>query len=54
MVGDGLLSLAGLLGAKKLKARYGSTTNARLANALVRLALDPNAEDGVFESEELE
>lgn len=52
-VGDGLLSVAGLLGARRLEARYASTTNVRLAAALVRLALDPAAEDRVFESEEL-
>ena len=47
-------AVAGRLGARKLQARYASTTNVRLANALVRLALDPNAENGIFESEELE
>jgi uncharacterized protein YbjT (DUF2867 family) len=54
VIGDGLLSLAGRLGARKIQTRYASTTNVRLAGALVRLALDPNAENGVFESEELE
>jgi uncharacterized protein YbjT (DUF2867 family) len=54
VVGDRLLSVAGWLGARKLEARYASTTNVRLANALVRLALDPKAKDGIFESEELE
>jgi nucleoside-diphosphate-sugar epimerase len=53
VVGDRLLSVAGLLGARKARARYASTTNVRLAEALVRLALDPKAEDGIFESEEL-
>ena len=53
-VGDRLLSVAGWLGARKLKARYASTTNVRLAGALVRLALDPKAENRIFESEELE
>lgn len=53
-VGDRLLSVAGLLGARRLKARYASTTNLRLAGALVRLALDPKAENRIFESEELE
>jgi uncharacterized protein YbjT (DUF2867 family) len=52
-VGDRLLAVAGWLGAKKIRTRYASTTNVRLANALVRLALDPNAENGIFESEEL-
>jgi len=54
VVGDRLLAVAGWLGARKLRTRYASTTNVRLANALVRLALDPNAENGIFESEELE
>jgi len=54
VIGDGLLSVAGWPGAGKVKARYASTTNVRLASALVRLALDPKAENGIFESEELE
>ncbi len=33
--------------------RYGSTTNVRLAGALVRLAFDPTAENRVLESEGL-
>jgi uncharacterized protein YbjT (DUF2867 family) len=53
-VGDRLLSVVGWLGARKLKARYASTTNVRLAGALVRLALDPRAGNRIFESEELE
>ncbi len=54
VVGDRLLAVAGWFGARKLRTRYASTTNVRLANALVRLALDPKAENGIFESEELE
>ena len=54
VIGDRLLSVAGWLGAEKIKARYASTTNVRLANALVRLALDPKAENRIFESEESE
>ncbi len=53
VIGDRLLSVAGRFGARKLQARYASTTNLRLANALVRLAFDPKAENGIFESEEL-
>jgi uncharacterized protein YbjT (DUF2867 family) len=52
-VADRLLWVAAFLGAKGLKARYGSTTNVRLAEALVRLALDPHAENRILESEEL-
>jgi len=50
---DGLLAFAGLLGAKKLKERYRSTSNTILANALVKLALDPEAVNKIYESEEL-
>jgi nucleoside-diphosphate-sugar epimerase len=53
VVGDRLLSVAGLLGARKVRERYASTTNVRLAESLVRLALDPRAENRIFESEEL-
>ncbi len=53
VAGDRLLSLAGWVGARKLRARYASTTNVRLAGALVRLALDPAAENRILESEEL-
>lgn len=50
---DGALYAASLVGARKLYNRYRSTTNTRLAQALVRLALDPNATHKVIESEEL-
>jgi len=50
---DALLAMAGRLGAKRLQARYASTTNTILAEALVRLALDPTAANRVFESEAL-
>jgi len=50
---DRLLSAAAFLGARRLRARYASTTNVRLAEALVRLALDPAAENRTFESEAL-
>ena len=53
VVGDRLLSMAGWVGARKLQARYASTTNVRLAGALVRLALDPDAQNRIVESEEL-
>ena len=38
---DGLLGALGMLGARTLRDRYRSTTDARLAHGLVRLALDP-------------
>jgi uncharacterized protein YbjT (DUF2867 family) len=51
-VGDGLLALVGLLGAKKMRESYRSQTGAELAQALVKLALDetPNR---VVSSDEL-
>ena len=50
---DGLLDFAALLGAKRFRDRYASTTNVVLAGALVRLALDPGAANKIFESENL-
>jgi len=50
---DALLGLAGLLGARKLRDRYASTTNVALARALVKLALAPQAGNRVYASEEL-
>jgi uncharacterized protein YbjT (DUF2867 family) len=50
---DALLRAARSLGATRLHDRYRSTTNAELARALVRIALDPAGADRVFESEEL-
>lgn len=41
---DGVLSVAGLLGAKSFRARYRSTTPDVLGGALVRLALDAPAD----------
>ena len=52
-VTDALMAVAGVLGARRLRARYASTTNEALAAALVRLAADPAAQDRVFESEAL-
>jgi uncharacterized protein YbjT (DUF2867 family) len=50
---DGALGLAGLLGATRLRDRYRSTSNLTLAEAMVRLALDPAAAGRVVESEAL-
>lgn len=50
---DAALSVVGALGGRRLRDRYRSTTNVVLARALVRLALDRDAGDGVFESEQL-
>ena len=51
-VADGLLSVAGLFGAKKARARYRSTTPDVLGGALVRAALD-GAPDRVLEGDDL-
>jgi len=52
-IADGALSALAFLGARKIKERYASMTNTALAGALVRLALDPGAENRVFEPDEL-
>ena len=41
VVGDGLLAFAGVLGARKLRARYRSTTPDVLASALIRIGEAP-------------
>ncbi len=53
VVVDGLLGIVGLLGGRRLRDRYRSTTNAVLAQALVRLAFEADAVDRVVESEDL-
>ena len=52
-VTDALLAVLGLLGGGKWRDRYRSTSNAVLAEALVRLAFDPAVANRVVESEEL-
>ena len=52
-VGDALLGVAGLFGARKLKERYRSTTNTELASALVHFALEPTSANRVVEAEDL-
>ncbi len=52
-IADGALAFVGALGARKLRDRYRSTSNAALAAALVRCALDPAAENAIVESEAL-
>ncbi len=52
-VSDAVLGLFGALGARKLAARWASTTNTALAAALVDAALDPAAAGRILESEEL-
>lgn len=53
VVGDALLSVAGALGAKRLRERYRSTTNEILARNLVRHALRPDGDAVTLESERL-
>jgi nucleoside-diphosphate-sugar epimerase len=52
-VADTALAVAGLLGARRVRDRYRSTTGEVLARALVRLALDPAAREAIVESEGL-
>lgn len=50
---DGALSLASALGGRKLRDRYASIRGEDLARALVRLALDPHAENETIEADAL-
>lgn len=50
---DGLLSVAGLLGARRFAARYRSTTNETLAEALVRLGTDESWENRIADGDDL-
>ena len=50
---DAGLAVLSALGARKLRARWGSTTGSLLAEALVRASLDPGAAGRVLESEQL-
>ena len=52
MAANALVGALGALGAGRTARRYRSRTSQDLAAALVRLALDPDAEGRVFDSEE--
>jgi uncharacterized protein YbjT (DUF2867 family) len=52
-IADRILAVVALVGGRWLRERYHSTTNVILADALVRLALDPAAAGTVVESEGL-
>ncbi|MBA2663070.1 MAG: NAD(P)H-binding protein [Bradymonadaceae bacterium] len=52
-VGDKLLGMAAMLGAKGLEERYRSTSSVELAGRLVALSRDASAAGRVFESQEL-
>lgn len=51
---DGLLSGIAMMGGKKLQKKYQSTTNTKLATALLNLAMDSKNENRVVESDELQ
>ena len=53
VVMDAALSLPGLLGARRLRDRWRSTTAEELARALVRLSIDPRAAGTVVEGDGL-
>ncbi len=53
VVAGSLLAMAGALGARGLRDKYRPTTNTALADALVRAAFDPAAEDSVLEGARL-
>jgi uncharacterized protein YbjT (DUF2867 family) len=50
---DGVLSVLGLVGGRRLRERYRSTSNVVLAAGLVRVGLDPGYANRTVESEEL-
>ncbi|HTE55776.1 MAG TPA: NAD(P)H-binding protein [Kofleriaceae bacterium] len=53
VVADGIMAAIGVLGARRLRAKYRPTTASALAQALVRAAFDPTAEGQVLEGEAL-
>ena len=52
-IADGLLAVAGALGAKKTRDRYRSITGDSLGAACVRLGLDPKGAGRTFEADDL-
>ena len=52
-VANGALAIAGLLGARRMRDQYRSISNTELAEALLRLALDPAAEGAIVEARDL-
>jgi uncharacterized protein YbjT (DUF2867 family) len=53
-VGDGLLAVAGVLGARRLRDRYRSIDNVELARALIAAALDPACAGQVLAGDRLQ
>jgi uncharacterized protein YbjT (DUF2867 family) len=51
---DSALGFIGVLGAKRVRARFRSRSNVELALAMVKLALDSEAENRIVESEDLD
>ena len=52
VIGDGLLAVAGVLGGKKLRDKWRSTTPDVLAAALIRIAEAPES-DKIFDGADL-
>lgn len=53
-VGNGLLAVAGALGARRLRDRYRSIDNVQLAHALIAAALDPACSGQVLDGQRLQ
>ena len=53
VLGDAVTGLAGALGATKFRDRYKSRDNEQMARELLTVALDPEAENRTFDSDEL-
>jgi uncharacterized protein YbjT (DUF2867 family) len=53
LVADTFLSAVAILDSGKMRDRFGSISNTMLARALVALAQDKSAANGIFESEQL-
>ncbi len=53
-IGDGVLAVAGVLGARRLRDRYRSIDNVQLARALIAAALDPACAGQVLGGDQLQ
>ena len=53
IMSDAFLGLAGLVGARKLRARFQSLTGSQLASALVHAAVDPRYTNVILDAAEL-
>jgi uncharacterized protein YbjT (DUF2867 family) len=52
-LGDSLLALSGVFGARRLQQRYRSISNLELAAALIRIAIDPETVNSIVERKDL-